>query len=237
MDKNIVAGLFDSIAGTYDRFNHILSLNIDRMWRRRGVKRLDHSERLLDVATGTADLAMEIIRQNKADCITGIDISTGMMEVGKVKVDKAGMSGRISFLEASAFDMPFEDAVFDAVTCAYGIRNFSDLDKGLSEMYRVLRDGGQLMILEFSYPDNPFVRYLYDFLFTRVMPVVGKAVSHDKSPYLYFRNSVKSFIWGEEMASRIRSAGFSDVSFKTMSLGITTLYLARKQSMAENSRT
>lgn len=228
MDKRNIGALFDSIAGTYDKFNHLLSLNIDKRWRRKAVGRLVPSGKLLDVATGTADLAIEIIRQGKAAGVTGIDISTGMMEIGRDKAGRAGMDNRISFMEASALEMPFEDGSFDAVTCAYGVRNFSDLDKGLKEMYRVLRKGGQLMILEFSYPSNQLIRGMYDLFFTHIMPVVGRIISRNAGAYVYFRNSVKGFIWGGEMVSRIASAGFSDVTFKVMTFGISTLYLAKK---------
>lgn len=228
MEKKNIGKLFDSIAGTYDRFNHLLSLNTDRRWRKKAVKRLVRVDSLLDVATGTADLAMEIVRQDKASVVTGMDISTGMMEIGRAKVGKAGMQDRISFLEGSALEMPFADGVFPAVTCAYGVRNFSDLDKGLKEMYRVLCDGGQLMILEFSYPSNAFVRCLYDFFFSHIMPFVGKTLSRNAGAYTYFRDSVKGFIWGQEMADRIASAGFSEVTFRTMTFGITTVYYARK---------
>lgn len=229
MDKSRDIGrLFDGIAPTYDRFNHLLSLNIDRRWRRYTVGKLNYAAELLDVATGTADLAIDIVKRNKAGHVTGMDISTGMMQIGQGKVDALSMQNRISFLEGSALDIPFESCTFDAVTCAYGVRNFSDLDRGLSEMFRVLRPGGQLLILEFSYPENAAVRTLYDFFFTHIMPLVGKVVSKDKGAYLYFRESVKGFIWGEEMVSRISAAGFSKVSYKTLSFGITTLYSAVK---------
>lgn len=229
MDKSRDIGrLFDGIAPTYDRFNHLLSLNIDRRWRRYTVGKLNYAGELLDVATGTADLAIEIARRNKAGHVTGMDISTGMMQIGQSKVEALSMQNRISFLEGSALDIPFESCSFDAVTCAYGVRNFSYLDRGLAEMYRVLRPGGQLLILEFSYPENAAVRTLYDFFFTHIMPLVGKVVSKDKGAYLYFRESVKGFIWGDEMADRISAAGFSKVSYKTLSFGITTLYSAVK---------
>ncbi|MDO5442893.1 MAG: bifunctional demethylmenaquinone methyltransferase/2-methoxy-6-polyprenyl-1,4-benzoquinol methylase UbiE [Bacteroidia bacterium] len=227
-DKKNIGKLFDSIAGTYDRFNHLLSFNIDKKWRRRSVKRLLNAGNVLDVATGTADLAMEIVRQGKAASVLGMDISTGMMDIGRAKVEKAGMQDRISFLEGSALEMPFPEGEFDAVVCAYGVRNFSDLDQGLSEMHRVLSGGGQLMILEFSYPSNAFVRSLYDFFFSNVMPLVGKALSKNGGAYKYFRDSVKGFIWGQEMADRISAAGFKKVSFKTMTFGITTVYFAEK---------
>lgn len=227
-EKKNIGHLFDRIAGTYDKFNHLLSLNIDKSWRKKAVKRMDAAQKVLDVAIGTADLAIEMMKQGKAQSITGIDLSTQMMALGQQKVDKLGFGGSISFMEASALEMPFEASAFDAVTCSYGVRNFSDLDKGLSEMHRVLRPGGQLMILEFSYPTNPVIRFFYDFFFTRIMPLVGRIVSNDPSAYTYFKHSVKGFIWGEEMAGRIRQAGFSEVSFKTLTFGITTIYMARK---------
>ena len=230
MDKNNVGKLFDSIAGTYDRFNHLLSLNVDKSWRRRGVKRFPGGKEVLDVATGTADLAIELIRRNKAEHVTGVDISTGMMDIGREKIIKAGYEGQISLMEGSALDLPFGDCSFDGVSCAFGVRNFSDLDKGLSEMQRVLKEGGSLMILEFSYPSNPVVRAVYNCFFSNLMPVVGKAVSGNGGAYRYFRDSVKGFIWGKEMAARLESAGFTDVRYRTMSLGICTLYTAVKRS-------
>ena len=228
-EKKDIGRLFDRIAATYDRFNHLLSLNVDRTWRRKAVKMLRKSEHLLDVAVGTADLAMEIVRKDKALEVTGLDLSTEMMKIGEQKVAKAGMSDRISFLEGSALDMPYLDSSFDTVTCAYGVRNFSDLDKGLAEMFRVLKSGGQLLILEFSYPKNALVRAVYDFFFTHFMPLAGRAVSKDKTAYTYFRNSVKGFIWGQEMSDSISAAGFIDVCYKTMTFGITTLYTAVKK--------
>lgn len=228
MDKKHVGSLFDSIASTYDRFNHLLSLNIDKRWRRRAVRQLRPADHLLDVAVGTADLAIEVIRQNKASRVTGIDISTGMMDIGAQKISQAGMSQSITLLEASALEMPFADNTFSAVTCAYGVRNFSNLDQGLAEMFRVMKPGGQLLILEFSYPKNAIIRWCYNLFFTHLMPLVGKAVSRNSGAYLYFRQSVKNFIWGEAMAQRLAAAGFSQVSYRPMTLGITTLYMAQK---------
>lgn len=228
MEKKNVGTMFDSIAGNYDNFNHLLSLNIDRRWRRKAVSSLRPCGRVLDVATGTADLAMELVSSEKAGHVSGIDISDGMMEVGRKKVVAAGLEDRISIMKASALDMPFDEGSFDAVTCAYGVRNFSDLDKGLAEMYRVLKPGGQLAVLEFSYPSNKAIRVVYDLFFSHVMPVVGRIVCRNAGAFTYFRESVKGFIWGSEMASRIESAGFCNVKFKTMTLGITTLYRAEK---------
>ena len=227
-EKKQIGQLFDRIAGTYDRFNHTLSLGIDKSWRRKAVKGLNPCDRLLDVAIGTADLAIEVIRQGKASAVTGIDLSSEMMRIGEEKVVANGYAQKITFQIGNAQQMEFADGSFDAITCAYGVRNFSDLDAGLSEMYRVLSPGGQLMILEFSYPTNRFVRWAYDIFFTHLMPLVGRIISKDPSAYKYFCQSVKSFIWGEEMAARISAAGFSDCRFRTLSLGITTIYTAIK---------
>ena len=228
VEKKDIGKLFDGIAGTYDKFNHLLSLNVDKVWRRKAVQSLRCGDKVLDVATGTADLALEIIRQEKAGEVTGIDISSGMMEIGRKKIEKKGLSGRIVLSEGSALDIPFPDGFFDAVTCAYGVRNFSNPDKGLKEMYRVMRSGGQLAILEFSYPSGKVTGKMYDIFFTRLMPVVGKAISRDKKAYVYFRDSVKGFVWGEKMAARIGAAGFVDVRFRPMTFGISTLYTANK---------
>lgn len=227
-EKKNIGQLFDRIAGTYDRFNHLLSLNIDKRWRRKAVKMMRPAGELLDVAIGTGDLAIEVLRQGKASRVTGIDLSSEMMKIGEAKVARKGLSDRVDFQLGNALEMPYGDGSFDALTCAYGVRNFSDLDKGLSEMYRVLRSGSELVILEFSYPENRFIRALYDFFFTRIMPAVGRIISKDPSAYTYFMHSVKEFIWGREMADRIASAGFSNVRFKTLTFGISTIYIAEK---------
>ena len=227
-EKKQIGQLFDRIAGTYDKFNHVLSLNIDKSWRRRAVKDMKPCSEMLDVAIGTADLSIEALRQGKASSVVGIDLSEEMMKIGEKKVEAKGYAGKVVFEAGSALQMPYEADRFDAVTCGYGVRNFSDLDKGLSEMHRVMKPGGQLMILEFSYPSNPFVRFFYNLFFTYVMPLVGKAISKEKSAYKYFMKSVKDFIWGEEMLGHIRAAGFVDCSFKTLTFGITTIYRAQK---------
>lgn len=226
--KQNIGHLFNRIAGTYDRLNHLLSLNTDRRWRRRAVRRLTPCEKVLDVASGTADLAIEMVRQDKARHVTGIDISEEMLRIGDEKVRKADLASRITLQQGSALEIPYPDGHFNAVTCAYGIRNFSDLNGGLQEMQRVLQPDGQLLILEFSYPDNKIIRFFYDFYFTKIMPAIGRKVSKDPSAYSYLNRSVKEFIWGEAMAEQLRAAGFRNVSFHPMTFGITTLYLAQK---------
>lgn len=228
-EKKHIGQLFDHIAGTYDKLNHILSLNIDKTWRRKAVKLLTPTQDILDVAIGTADLSIEMMRQGRAKHITGIDLSSEMMRIGVQKIAAIGLQDRVCFKLENAQKMSFPDASFDAVTCAYGVRNFSDLDKGLSEFFRVLKPGGQMMILEFSYPSSRFVRFFYDFFFTHIMPIIGRAISNDKAAYVYFKNSVKSFIWGDEMVAHIKEAGFETCSYKTMTFGISTVYFAKKK--------
>lgn len=223
-EKNNIGALFDRIAYSYDKLNHLLSFNIDKRWRRIAVKQLVPCQNLLDVAIGTADLAIEMVKQGKAQLVTGIDLSTEMMKIGAKKVKKAHLQEQISFTEGSALALPYPDGHFDAVTCAYGVRNFSDLNQGLREMRRVLKPGGQLMILEFSYPKNKIIVWFYDLYFSHILPKIGKWLSHDKTAYDYLNRSVKNFIWGEEMAERLRAAGFSGVHYRSLSMGITTVY-------------
>ena len=233
-EKQHIGQLFDRIAGTYDGLNHGLSLNIDKRWRRRTVQQMVPAQHVLDVAIGTADLTIEMLRRGKAQQVTGLDLSKQMMAIGKQKVDKWALTTRqspitdVQFVYGNAQHMPFDDASFDAVTCAYGCRNFQNLDEGLREMFRVLKPGGQVTILEFSYPSNPLVRASYDIYFTHVLPLVGRMVSHDKTAYTYLNKSVKSFCWGEAFAQHMRQAGFSDTRFIPLTFGITTIYTATK---------
>ena len=226
-EKQHIGQLFDRIAGTYDGLNHGLSLNIDKLWRRKTVKQMPSVKHVLDVAIGTADLTIEMFRQGKAEQVTGLDLSKQMMAIGKQKTDKLQLK-EVEFVYGNAQQMPFKDASFDAVTCAYGCRNFQNLDEGLCEMFRVLRPGGQVTILEFSYPSNPLVRTLYDIYFTHILPTVGRIVSRDKTAYTYLNKSVKSFCWGEDFAQHMREAGFTSTRFTPLTFGITTIYTATK---------
>lgn len=230
-EKQQIGQLFDRIAATYDGLNHGLSLNIDKAWRRKTVKRMVPADHVLDVAIGTADLTIEMLRRGKAKRVTGIDLSDRMMAIGQQKVQKrlAGAENQpVRFVHGNAQQMPFEDASFDAVTCAYGCRNFQNLDEGLREMYRVLKPGGQVTILEFSYPENRLVRALYDVYFTHVLPFVGRVVSRDKTAYTYLNRSVKSFCWGEAFVQHLRDAGFREERFTPFTFGVTTIYTAVK---------
>ena len=226
-EKQHIGQLFDRIAGTYDGLNHGLSLNIDKWWRRKTVRLIPPVSQVLDVAVGTADLAIEMLRTGKAQQVTGIDLSEQMMAIGAQKCMKRNVE--VTFVKGDAQAMPFEDNTFDAVTCAYGCRNFRSLDEGLKEMFRVLKPGGQVTILEFSYPSNVLVRAMYDLYFTHILPWVGRIVSRDKTAYTYLNRSVKSFCWGEEFIQHLHDAGFTRGTFLPLTFGITTIYTALKE--------
>ncbi len=230
-EKQNIGSLFNRIAPSYDKVNHILSLNIDKYWRRKAVKMLPdatNSTDVLDVAIGTADLAIETIKQGKAAHVIGIDLSDEMVRIGAEKAIKQGVRDQIIFMGGDALEMPFDEANFDAVTCGFGVRNFSDLDKGLREMHRVLLPGGTVLILEFSYPTNPIIRWAYNFYFSRLMPLIGGIISKDKKAYTYFYHSVKNFVWGEEMVKHLEQAGFKDVSNTILTFGIAQIYKGTK---------
>lgn len=227
-EKQHIGQLFDRIAPTYDALNHGLSLSIDKRWRRRVVRMLPKADCVLDVAVGTADLTIEMLKQGKAEQVVGLDLSKEMMAIGEQKVARMGHEKQVEFVFGNAQQMPFEDASFDGVTCAYGCRNFSDLEAGLREMYRVLKPGGQVTILEFSYPKNRLVRAVYDLYFSHILPWIGRLVSKDKTAYTYLNKSVKSFVWGEAFAQRLREVGFVEQTFVPLTFGITTIYTAKK---------
>ena len=223
-----IGSLFDSISYRYDRFNHTASMGIDRLWRRRAVRSLPDCQLVLDVAAGTADLCIETIRQGKSQKVVGVDISEGMLDVGREKVLRKGLSDKIELRVADCASLPFDDNTFDAVTCGYGVRNFAELDRSLTEIFRVLKPGGQLRILEFTYPTNKLVRFFYDFYFTRIVPRIGKKLTDNGDAFVYFMKSVKSFAKGRDFIAILEKNGFSDTSFKSQTFGISTLYKACK---------
>ncbi len=227
-EKQNIGSLFNRIAHSYDRVNHVLSLNIDKYWRKKAIAKLDSPNHVLDVAIGTGDLAIEMLRKGKATHVTGIDLSSEMMRIGAQKAANAGLADNINFVKGSALDMPFESNTFDAITCSFGIRNFSDLEAGLKEMYRVLKPNGQLVVLEFSYPPNPIIRWIYNLYFSRIMPWIGRLISKDKTAYTYFYHSVQNFVWGEELAHHIRKVGFENITYKSLTCGIAHIYTANK---------
>ena len=227
--KEQVAEMFDNISGSYDFLNHFLSVGIDKIWRKKAIKLLKkyNPKRILDVATGTGDLALAALKLNP-DKVIGVDISNKMLDVGRKKITKQKLNDKVELKNGDAENLPFDNDSFDAITSAYGVRNFSDLSKGLSEMSRVLVDGGHAVILEFSQPKNFIFRKLYFFYFCNVLPFVGKLVSKDNRAYAYLPESVRAFPDGEEMARILKNCGFKRVQCIPLTFGISTIYLAEK---------
>ena len=227
--KEQVATMFDNIAGNYDFLNHFLSLGIDIFWRKRLVRKLQKQkpQNILDVATGTADLAIAMMK-TKPFNVVGIDISNGMLEVGRKKIKQQDLEKTIQLQQADSEDLPFEDATFDAVTVSFGARNFENLQKGLSEMARVLKPGGKIYILEFSQPTLFPFKQLYDFYFKFVLPLIGKLLSKDNAAYSYLPESVKAFPHGKELNSIIENCGYTNAKNHPLTMGIASIYTAQK---------
>lgn len=225
-----VEQMFDNIAPAYDRLNDIMSFGIARVWRRAVVRRLRRSDarRILDLATGTADLAIAMARRMPDTEVTGGDISEGMLALGRVKVAKAGLSSRVSLVTARAEELPFADRKFDAVTAAFGARNFADLTRGLAEMARILRTGGRIFVLEFSTPRNKIFGSLYRFYFHRVLPRIGGVISKDYRAYTYLPGSVSEFPAPERFTEMMREAGFADCRAEPLTGGVAYIYSGTK---------
>lgn len=228
-----VEAMFDGIAPTYDLLNHALSLGIDKGWRTKAIRALGRyvPRRVLDVATGTGDFAILTARLLHPEEIVGVDISEGMMDVARRKVEKMTGSLRgtlMDFRKDDCLSLSFPDASFDAVTVAYGVRNFQDLDAGLAEMYRVLRPGGHLLIVELATPPRFPMRQLFYLYSHVIMPLVGRLVSGDSHAYAYLPATMEAFPQGEVMEGILRSAGFSSVQWRRFTFGICTMYLAEK---------
>jgi len=229
--KEQVAGMFNNIAHKYDFLNHFLSLNIDKVWRRKVIRLIKDKkpQRILDVATGTGDLAIAALKL-KPVRIDGIDISEGMLEVGKEKIDKKGLSDVIFLQKGDAENIPFDDNIFDAITVAFGVRNFENLDKGLAEMYRVLKPGGICAVLEFTMPQGFPFKQLYSFYFKYILPSFGKLISKDNSAYTYLPESVKAFPQRNDFLQRMHSAEFKKSTYKNLTMGIAAIYIGEKDS-------
>ena len=225
-----VEQMFDNIAPTYDTLNHRLSWNIDKGWRRKAIAQLNPyaPKQLLDVATGTGDFAIQACQMLDDVQITGIDISEGMMEVGRRKVSQMGLSERIRFEREDCTRLSYPDGTFDAVTAAFGIRNFDNLDQGLAEMCRVLRKGGVLSIVELTSPVSFPMRQLFHIYAHTVLPVYGRLISRDNSAYSYLTKTIEAFPQGERMVGILLKAGFSEASFRRLTFGICTMYFAIK---------
>jgi len=228
--KEMVQEMFNGIAPKYDLLNHLLSLGIDKWWRRRAMRVVGHGRAkfVLDVACGTGDFAMEALKHG-VERVTGVDISENMLEVAREKLQTRHMAGRLEFLYGDCERLPFPERMFDAVTVAFGVRNFEHLERGLAEMYRVLKPGGQVVILEFSRPARFPMKQLYRFYFKQILPWVGGVLSGDRQAYAYLPASVFAFPEGETFLKILSSVGFEQVSQQRFTCGIATLYVGKKQ--------
>jgi demethylmenaquinone methyltransferase/2-methoxy-6-polyprenyl-1,4-benzoquinol methylase len=227
--KQQIEQMFDNISPKYDFLNRSLSLGIDVWWRKKMMRELKgHAlNQVLDIATGTADVALATSKL-KPNSIIGVDISEGMLAVGRIKVEKKGLSSLIKLQKADSENLPFIENQFDSITVAFGVRNFEHLSKGLDEMFRVLKPGGKLVILEFSRPRIFPVKQLYDFYFRYFCPWWGKVVSKDNSAYKYLYDSVSAFPEGEQFLSIANQSGFKQLKAQRLTFGIVSLYTATK---------
>ncbi len=229
--KEKVREMFDSIAPTYDRLNHVLSLNVDKLWRRHALQEIVDGtpQRILDVACGTGDSTISIAKAAaEGSTVVGADISEGMMALVKGKAAKAGVGERISLQVADGEALPYEEGTFDRVTCAFGIRNFEHKEKGLEEFLRVLKPGGKAVVLELSVPQNRLVRWAYDLYFQHVLPRIGGAVSGDRAAYKYLPASVHNFPSPNDFCRMMAEAGFRNVRCRTFSFGLCRMFVGER---------
>ncbi|WP_020526679.1 bifunctional demethylmenaquinone methyltransferase/2-methoxy-6-polyprenyl-1,4-benzoquinol methylase UbiE [Flexithrix dorotheae] len=227
--KQQVAKMFDSISGKYDFLNHFLSLGIDILWRKKAIKLLQKEKprKILDVATGTGDFAIEALALNP-DQVIGVDISAGMLEIGRKKMKKLGYENKISLHLGDSEGLDFEENSFDAVIVAFGVRNFENLEKGLTDIKRVLRNNGTLVVLEFSKPTTFPLKQFYNFYFKNILPLVGKIISKDNSAYTYLPESVNEFPYGKKFVGIMENLGFKSVKCTPLTFGISSIYLGKK---------
>lgn len=225
--KEEVRTMFNDIAPQYDFLNHFLSFGIDFYWRRKTIRFLKKfkPENTLDIATGTGDLAILAAIKNASKKINGIDISTAMLHVGKEKIRKKNLEERILLDYGDSENIPFQDKVFDAAMVAFGVRNFGDLNKGISEIHRVLKPGSPLLVLEFSQPENKFFNHLYRFYSFNILPIIGRIVSHNKMAYNYLPDSVSKFPSGKNFEKVMLDCGFTKTEIHPFTMGIATLYV------------
>ena len=231
MSTSPIAAMFDRISPKYDALNHLLSLNIDKVWRRKTAKAVAKSQpkTILDLATGTADLAIALAKCNPQAHIIGMDISENMLEIGKEKVSKKGLANQIELRLGDAATLPFESNTFDAVTVVFGVRNFENLEHGLSEIQRVLKPNGRAVILEFSMPERFPIKQLYALYFKHLLPAIGKAVSKDGTAYSYLPLSVEQFPKPKVFLRMLAEKGLENGMAKPLSFGIASLYTSTKK--------
>jgi demethylmenaquinone methyltransferase/2-methoxy-6-polyprenyl-1,4-benzoquinol methylase len=227
--KEQVTKMFDTISKEYDRLNRVISFGIDIKWRNRVVKIVQDSDptNILDIATGTGDLAINLTK-TKAHKIIGFDISEGMLAVGRKKIEKLQLNDTIEMILGDSENIPFEDNSFDAITVAFGVRNFENLEKGLSEIYRVLKTNGIFVVLETSVPTKSPYKQGYYFYTTKILPTIGKLFSKDKSAYKYLSDSAAAFPYGETFNNILQKIGFIDIENRPQTFGVATIYVAKK---------
>lgn len=228
--KEQVAQMFDNISGNYDNLNRVISFGIDTKWRKKVLKIVSDKQPkiILDIATGTGDLAI-LMTQTNAEKIIGLDISAGMLEVGKKKVEEKKLSGTIDLVLGDSEKIPFEDNYFDAITVGFGVRNFENLEKGFAEILRVLKPNGVFVILETSVPDKTPYKQGYKFYSKNILPIIGKLFSKDNSAYGYLSESAAAFPYGEALNNILRKIGFIDVVAMPQTFGVATIYSASKK--------
>lgn len=227
--KEQVAKMFDNISRRYDFLNHFLSLGIDKLWRKKAINYLRPyaPKQMLDVATGTGDFAVQALMINP-DKVTGVDISEGMLDMGRAKLIKRNLTDKIELLKGDSENLPFVENKFDAVTVAFGVRNFENLEKGLSEIFRVLKPGAHVVILEFSRPKAFPFRQIYNLYFKAVLPRIGRLVSKDSSAYTYLPESVEAFPDGNDFVGIMKKIGFKNTACKSLTFGISSIYTGQK---------
>ena len=228
--KEQVAQMFDNISGNYDNLNRVISFGIDTKWRKKVLKIVSDTKpkNILDIATGTGDLAI-LMSQTNAEKIIGLDISAGMLEVGKKKVEAKNLSNVIDLVLGDSEKIPFEDNYFDAITVGFGVRNFENLEKGFAEILRVLKPNGVFVILETSVPDKTPYKQGYKFYSKNILPIIGKLFSKDNSAYGYLSESAAAFPYGEALNNILRKIGFIDVVVMPQTFGVATIYSASKK--------
>lgn len=229
-DKTQVGQLFDSISGQYDFLNHFLSFNIDKIWRRKTIKQLSSGNDLvLDVATGTCDLAIEILNQQKANHIIGIDLSQGMLDKGQKKINSLNLNEKITLKQDDCHNLSFEDNSFDAVVVGFGVRNFRDLLQGLKEINRVLKPDGEFIVLEFSKPKYKLISFFYNLYLNHILPLIGRLFSKSIYAYTYLPNTINEFVYGKKFIEKLNDAGFNNSTYKELTFGVATIYKTFKK--------
>jgi demethylmenaquinone methyltransferase/2-methoxy-6-polyprenyl-1,4-benzoquinol methylase len=228
--KEEVAEMFNNISGRYDFLNHFLSVGIDKIWRKKAIRELKelNPERILDIATGTGDFAIAALKLKPKE-VVGVDISSGMLDVGKEKMKRKGVDNIVRMELGDSEDLPFDTGYFDGITVGFGVRNFENLEKGLGEMLRVLRPGGKAVILEFSKPKSFPVKQLFGFYSKRMIPFFGRLISKDKRAYTYLPESVEAFPEGKDFEAILKKVGYAAIHSRKVSGGIATIYTGTKE--------